>query len=195
MVKAGKKKVKARLGQILLPGSGKPSNPSQVINRVKLQGPVLKVSTQATTALLDNAYVAPSLAGLTQVSSWSAIYDEWRLIGVDFYVQMIGLNNGQTKFVCDDEDTTSPSSTWMNSRIGFLLANNSSAPGSRRIIKYRCQDLDDLEWQSCATQSTYTPMALKMYTSVTEYGTTASVGLFTVSWIGHFEFRGIGAKA
>lgn len=189
------KRGKRSLGTVLLPGSGKPSNPSQVIVRMKLQGPILKVSTQASTALLDNAYVAPSLSSLSQVSSFSNIYDEWRLTGIDFYIQMVGLNNGQTKFVPDDEDATSPSSTWMNSRIGYLLSNNSCSPNSKKVIHYRSQDLDDLEWQSCGSGSSYTPMALKMYTSATEYGTTPSVALFTVSWIGHFEFRGIGAKA
>lgn len=194
-VKKGKKRAKKSLGTVLLPGSGRPSNPSQVMVRMKLQGPILKVNTQPTTALLDNAVVLPSLASLSQVSSISAVYDEWRLTGIDFLIQMVGLNNGQTKFVLDDEDSTSPNATWMNSRIGYYVPNNSCAPGSKRIIHYRSEDLDDLEWQSCATASTYTPMALKMYTSATEYGTTASVALFTVSWIGHFEFRGIGAKA
>ncbi len=189
--KVGKKSLATRL----IPGSVRNTNPSQVITRQQLQGPSQIVATQATTALLDTAYITPSLGGLSNASSWKGLFDEYRILGIKFIIEPVTLANGVTKFVMDDEDTTSPSSTWMNSRIGTILSNNSSVAKSHAVLKYRCQDVDDLQWKSTATEYSYTPMALKMYTSLSGYGSPTSTNLWWISWIIDLEFRGIGANA
>lgn len=190
------KKVKAKrtLARSLIPGSGRPSNPSQVRVQMTIQGPLTVVATQASTALLTLAYIAPSLSALTKLSSYAAVYDEWRLKRIKFHLVPCTLANGVTKFVMDDEDATSPTKSWMDSRRGVVLGNNSSDPKNHKTLVYRSEDLDDLEWQSCSTGSTYTPMALKMYTELS-WGSPTSTNLWIVSWEGDFEFRGIGASA
>ena len=190
MKKGGKK-----LANRLIPGTVRSTNPSQVISPQKLQGPSQIVATQAVTALLDTAYIAPSLNSLTSASSWKGLFDEYRILGIKFIIEPVTLANGVTKFVMDDEDTTSPSSSWMNSRIGTILCNNSSYSKSHAVLKYRCQDIDDLQWKSTASEATYTPMALKMYTSLSGYGSPTSTNLWWITYILDVEFRGIGANA
>jgi len=185
---------KGGLAKKLLPGSGKPSGVSQISVIQHLQGPATLVSTQAVTGLLDTGYIAPSLSSLIKASSWKALYDEYRLLEIEFTIQAVGLNNGITKFVVDDEDTTSPTADWMNSRRGFYLSHNSSSTKSHAKILYRSEDIDDLTWNSTNSESTYTPMALKMYSSLSGYGSTTNSYTWLISWVGKFEFRGIGAN-
>jgi hypothetical protein len=161
---------------------------------MKLSAPGILISTQASTALLSQGYVVPSLSALNQASSWKGVYDEFRLVGVDYHIQAAGLNNGVTKFVVDDSEASTPTLSWIENREGHVLSNNSCAGNSHKVIRYRAQDLTDLEWYGTYGSSTYTPFALKMYTNATNMGTTPSVNLFYIWWVGHFEFRGIGAN-
>lgn len=190
----GKKKSKADLASRLLPGSGKPSDPAQIVVQQKISGPGILISTQSSTALLSQGYITPSLSALNSATSWKGIYDEFRLIGVEYHIKAVGLNNGVTKFVVDDSEASTPSLSWIENRVGHVLSNNSCNPDSHRVIRYRAQDLEDLKWQGTYSSSTYTPFALKMYTSATAMGTTPSVNLFYIWWVGIFQFRGIGAN-
>lgn len=190
----GKKQSKADLANRLIPGSGKPSDPAQIVVQQKLSGPGVLISSQATTALLNQGYITPSLSGLNQASSWKGIYDEFRLIAVEYHIEAVGLNNGVTKFVVDDSEASTPSRSWIENRAGHVVSNNSCAANSHKVIKYRAQDLEDLKWQGTYSSATYTPFALKMYTDATYFGTTPSVNLFYVWWVGTFQFRGIGAN-
>lgn len=189
-----RRRPKTGLGKQLIPGTNRPSNPSQVITSVWLQGPTLLNATQASTALFNTSYVAPSLSALTNAASWKALFDEWRLLEIRFRVQPCTLANGITKFIVDDEDLTTENKSWNDSRRGIVLSNNSGNPKSTRVITYRSMDFDDLAWQSSYSSATYTPCALKMYTDATNYGSPTSTNLWLISWEGHFQFRGIGAN-
>lgn len=183
-----------QLATKLIPGPSRPSDPSQIVVKQQLSGPGILISTQASTALLSQGYVTPSLSALNQATSWKGVYDEYRLVGVDYHIQAVGLNNGVTKFVVDDSEASTPSLSWIENRAGYLLSNNSCAGNSHKVIRYRAQDLSDLTWQGTYSAASYTPFALKMYTNATNMGTTPSVNLFYIWWVGHFEFRGIGAN-
>ena len=194
----GKKKgnkAKGGLAGSLIPGIAKPSNPSQVVRGFWLQGPGAMISTQAVTGLLSSAYIAPSLAGLTNAASWKALYDEWRVTKLKFHLLPVTLANGSTKFVMDDEDLTAPTVAWMNSRRGTLLSNNSSGYIHPVTIEYRSQNFTDLEWNSTNTAPSVANMGLKMYTDTANYGSPTSTNLWYITWEGYFEFRGIGANA
>ncbi len=182
------------LARKLLPGSGRPSDPSQIAVEMKLAGPGILISTQASTALLNQGYITPSLSALNQAASWKGIYDEFRLVEVEYHIQAVGLNNGVTKFVVDDSEASTPSRSWIENRIGHVLSNNSCAPNSHKVIRYCAQDLTDLAWNGTYSAATYTPFALKMYTDATYFGSTPSVNVFYIWWIGRFQFRGIGAN-
>jgi hypothetical protein len=160
-----------------------------------LQGPCALVATQASTGLLNTAYIAPSLAGLTNAASFKAVYDEWRMTKIKFHLVPATLANGATKFVCDDEDTTSPTRDWMNSRRGYFLTNNSSAYARPFTIDYRAEDFNDLSWNSTNTQPSVADMSLKMYTDAANFNSPTSTNLWLITWEGYFEFRGIGANA
>lgn len=188
------KKRKETLSNRLLPGSGKPSDPAQIVVQQKISGPGVLISSQASTALLNQGYITPSLSALNSAASWKGIYDEFRLVEVEYHIQAVGLNNGVTKFVVDDSEASTPSKTWIENRVGHIVANNSCAPNSHRVIRYKAQDFEDLKWQGTYSAATYTPFALKMYTDATYFGTTPSVNLFYIWWIGKFQFRGIGAN-
>jgi len=159
-----------------------------------LEGPVTIVASQASTGLSDTAYIVPSLSQLANATSFKACFDEYRLTEVQYEIQATGLNNGVTKFVLDDADATVPTATWAKSRIGKLLSNNSCSPNSHAIMRFRSQDITDLQWYSTNSNPTYTPVALKIYTSAADYGTSTSVNLFVIKWKGKFEFRGLGAN-
>jgi len=192
--KEGKTKKDKSLAGRLIPGSGSPSDPAQIVVQQRISGPGILISTQAATALLSQGYITPSLSALNSATSWKGIYDEFRLVAVEYHIQAVGLNNGITKFVVDDSEASSPSLSWIENRMGHMVSNNSCAPNSHKVIKYRAQDLEDLKWQGTYSAATYTPFALKMYTNATNMGTTPSVNLFYIWWIGTFQFRGIGAN-
>ena len=155
-----------------------------------LQGPPTKLTTQSSTGLISSA-VSPSLSALSN-SSFATCYDEWRLTRLRFKLYPLGQNGGATKFIMDDEDATLPNLTYANSRRGFLYVNDSANLKSTPVIDYRCEDLNDLEWRSCKSTATYTPMALKIYTDLSTYVSQPSTDLWLISWEGFFEFRGIG---
>lgn len=184
----------AKLANRLLPGPDKASNPSQVQVGMWLQGPPTKFTTQASTGLITS-YVAPSLSALTNAASFKTVYDEWRLTALKFSLFPLGSNGGVTKFIMDDADNTLPNSTFAFARRGFTYSNNSANHKSTPTIKYRSEDITDLEWYSTASASAYTPMALKIYTDLSNYVSQPSTDLWLVIWEGFFEFRGIGQNA
>ena len=182
------------LARRILPGTGKSSNPSQVQVGMWLQGPPTKLTSQSVTGLITAA-VTPSLSALTNAASFKAVYDEWRLTAIKFQLFPLGANGGVTKFIMDDADATLPLSTFAFARRGFTYSNNSSNHKSTPTIKYRSEDLTDLEWYSTSSSPGYTPMALKVYTDLSNYVTQPSTDLWLVVWEGFFEFRGIGQNA
>ena len=175
----------------ILPGSGGASNPSQVQVGMWLQGPPTKLTTQSSTGLISSA-VAPSLSALTNAASFKTVYDEWRLTRVRFKLFPLGANGGVTKFVMDDADATIPNTTYAYARRGFTYSNNSANHKSTPAITYRAEDLTDLEWYSTNSAAAYTPMALKVYTDLSNYVSQPSTDLWLIEWEGFFEFRGIG---
>jgi hypothetical protein len=195
MGKLKSKKGRSSLATALIPGSAKPSNPAQVKVGMWLQGPGALIATQPSTGLLYTAYIAPALSGLTNAASFKAVYDEWRCTKLKFHIVPTNLANGVTKFVVDDEDTTSPTANWMNSRRGTLLSNNSSGYVRPVTIDYRSENFTDLEWLSTNSSPSVANMSLKMYTDSANYGSPTSTNLFYITWEGYFEFRGIGANA
>jgi len=195
MGKMNRGKRTGSLASSLLPGSSKPSDPSQIKVSMWLQGPTALVATQASTGLLASAYIAPSLAGLTNAASFKAIYDEYRIIELRFHLLPATLANGSTKFVVDDEDVTSPTRDWMNSRRGHVLSNNSSGYVRPVKVNYRSENIQDLEWLSTNTQPSVATMALKMYTDAANFNSPTSTNLWLISWEAYVEFRGIGANA
>ena len=158
-----------------------------------LQGPTSLIASQASTGLIST-YIAPALSQLNKASSIKAVYDEYRLLKVRFHVRPATLSPGTTKFVLDDADATTPDQTWADSVRGYMLSNNSSDPKSTRTFTYASQDFDDLAWQSTYSDATYTPCALKMFSSLAAYGTPTSTNIWVITWEGLFEFRGIGAN-
>ncbi len=192
-IKNQSKKKKNDLAHRMIPGPGGPSNPSQVQVGMWLQGPPTKLTSQSSTGLISAA-ITPSLNAVTNSSSFKTVYDEWRLTKIRFTCIPLGTNGGTTKFVLDDADATLPNSTYAGSRRGSLTTNNSSYKGSTLRLNYRSQDLSDLEWYGTASASTYTPVALKVYTDLSTYVTQPSTDLWLISWEGYFEFRGIGAE-
>jgi len=164
--------------------------------QMKLQGPSTLVYSQTTTGLTSVAYIGASLSALTSSASWRALYDEYRIISVDFNIRAVGEQSGVTKFVFDDEDTTTPTGAWMSARRGTIVSNNALAPLSHAKIHYASQDEQDLRWLSTNTQHTVLTGVLKMYTDAASYGTgTTSTNLFYIDYIVNIQFRGIGANA
>ncbi len=191
-----RRKNRASLAARMMPGPAKPSTGAQKITKVVLNGASSLLSTQATTGLFTTSSLTPSLSALAKASNWKAVFDEYRLVGVDFYIRAITSSNGISNFLVDDEDATGENATWFESRPDrSLVVNNSASPQGHAVIKWRAQDNEDFEWRSTYAEPTFAPCTLKFYTSLTEYGTPASVsGIYSVNWIGHFEFRGVGAN-
>ncbi len=188
------RKNKGKLDRKLIPGNARPSGPEQTIVREKLPFPPVKLTSQSSTGLISYSYT-PSLSLLTKATSLKDTFDGWRLTDVWFNVYPVGANGGCTKFIVDDEDATLPNSTFAAARPGTVMTNNSSNSKSVYRHHWRAQDLSDLEFYSTQNQSTYTPVALKIYTDLTTYITQPSTDLWLIEAVGSFEFRGIGAAA
>jgi len=185
-----------RLPSRLLPGSARPSTGAQKISKIHLPGSSVLLSTQATTGLFTTSTLSPNLNALAKGSSWEAVFDEYRITGVDFHIIACSSSNGVAQFLVDDEDATGGNATYFESRPDrTVLVNNSASPHSSASIKWRPQDLEDLEWRSTYNDNTFAPCTLKFYTSLTEYGTPASVtGAYHVFYTLQVEFRGVGAQ-
>lgn len=180
-----------RLDRMIIPGSARASNPSQIVQRMVLQGPPTKVTSQASTGLIV-VNVNPSLSALTNASSFKTVYDEWRLTAIEFQLTPLGANGGSTKFILDDEDAIVPTLAFANARRGTLLSNSNASKNYHRL-SYRCEDIDDLKFISCTNSSTYSPVSLKIYSDLSTYVTQPSTDEWLITWEGHFEFRGVGA--
>ncbi len=186
----------SRLTSRLLPGPGAPSTGAQKIVAAQLPGSSTLINTQATTGLLSTNTLSPSLSALNKTSNWQAVFDEYRILGVDFHIIAMGANAGVTQFLVDDEDATSNNATFFEARPDRKVVNNHvSSPYSRAEFHWRAQDLEDLEWRSTYSDNAFVPAALKFYSSLSEYATPASItGLYHVYYTMHVEFRGVGAQ-
>lgn len=203
MVRKQKGKAKRQLGRqtgrldtLLVPGSGEPSEPSQIVHTMMLQYPTTVVSTDAG-GNIATAF-SPSIGGLTQFSSYQGTYDEGRIIGIDFKVQAAASNAGCSKFQIDDSDSTNPTTASMNAKRHYLLNNNHLGPKSSRIFRYRCEDLEDLKFLDMATGSgagIYTPCSLKIYTDQAVLNSPNSQKLWIIEAVLTVQFRGIGGHS
>lgn len=192
MTKKASRQGRSRLDGMILPGSSRPSNPSQIVTRMWIQGPPTKITSQASTGLIA-VNVNPSLSALTNASSFKTVYDEWRLTAINFKLTPLGANGGATKFILDDEDAVVPVLSFANARRGTLLSNNSANEKSTHVLSYRCEDIDDLKFISATNSSTYSPVSLKVYSDLSTYVSQPSTDMWLITWEGHFEFRGVGA--
>ena len=181
---------RSRLATTLLPGSGKPSNPEQVVRSVWLQGPPTKLTSQSSTGLIT-AVITPSLNDLSN-TNWRNIADEYRIKEIVFHAYPVGANSGVTAFILDDEDSTLPIIGDTKARRAKFLVNNSANQKSLSSFHYRCENIDDLKWISCKSAGSATPMALKVYTDLSTYITQPSTDLWVINYEALFEFRGIG---
>ncbi len=189
----GKKKTRAPLDKALLPGSSRPSNPSQVQVQMWLEQPTTLLTTQATTGLMSTPTVTPTLSTFNMASSFS-MYDEYRFLEVRFHlVPNNGVTTGVTKFILDDEDNTTPTRTYVESRRGWLLSNNSSQKDSIKTLVWRAEALEDLEWYSVYSQASNFFVCLKNYTDAANYNAPSSSNLWACRVEVLVQFRGIGA--
>ncbi len=183
----------SRLDRRLLPGPGLPSTGAQKVVKETLAGSSVLLSTQATTGLFTTSALSPSLSAIANAAK-RTYYDEYRITGVDFFIRACSGSNGVSQFLVDDEDATGGNASYFEARPDrHVLVNNSASQLSAVDIRWRAQDLEDLEWRSTDNDYSFNPCTLKFYTSLTEYGTPASVtGAFHVFYLVHLEWRGVG---
>ena len=180
----------AKLATALFPGSSRPSTKAQRHVQMLLSGPPTLLSSDGSGTIA--AADAPTLANLAKYSSYAATWDEFRILGVRWTVQPVGVNAGVTVFYVDDEDTVVPSSTSAQTKGQFVLSCNSAAHSKPAVIPYRSQNVTDLTWYSTNSQASTQFCALKVYGNNATYNQPASTALWLVRHELLIQFRGPG---
>lgn len=174
----------------LLPGSSRPSVPAQVQVQEWLGVDVQLAATSAGAMALS---FAPSLSSLTYIASYKNIYDEYRIVGIEWIVRALDPTKvGTAKIYVDDSDVAVPTLASTVSRAGKLVSM--SDVWHAHTFKYRSQNITDLTWLDTNTASTQQYAALKIFSNAANFGGSAvSLNVFVVETRLHVQFRGIGA--
>ncbi len=183
------KRRRANLKNRLIPGSSRPPNyAEQVVEHGWVKAPSVLVAASAGTI----AYVqTPTLASLSNVAGFQALYDEYRIIKINWLVQASGPNSGSTLFYIDDNDTSNPTSTTADRKGVVTMCNNSANPKSTRLFKWKAQSLLDLDFLDCSGSASSNWASLKIYTTTLAYGSGSSTA-FLVSPMVYIQGRGKG---
>lgn len=146
-----------------------------------------------TTGLAATA--SPKLSDTPNSANFCAVYDEYRILEIQFFVQAINpAMVGATKVYVDENDATVPNSASAAARIGALIPNASANPKSCHVFTWKAKDYTDLAYTSTGSPS-FSPCFLKFFTNSTEYGTPNSAGdAFDLMYTMKVQFRGVGAK-
>jgi hypothetical protein len=146
-----------------------------------------------TTGL--SATLSPKLSDTPNSANFCAVYDEYRILKIKFYVVPIGVGvAGATKVYVDENDSTVPNSASAGARVGALLPNSNANPKALHTFTWNAKDYTDLAYTSTGSPS-FSPCFIKFFTNSTEYGTPNSAGdAWSVMYEMTVQFRGVGAK-
>lgn len=180
---------KSNLARRLIPGSARaPNYAQQIVEHGWVKAPSVLVAAAAGTI----TYVqTPTLSSLSNVAGFQALYDEYRITKINWLVQASGANSGSTLIYVDDEDINNPTSTTADRKGVIVMPNNNSNPSSTRIIRWKAQNLFDLEFVSTNTAATALWASIKMYTTTIGYGSGSSTA-FLVSPMVYLQAKGKG---
>ncbi len=180
------------LGQLLNPGSARPSVRAQQLVRMYASFPVTKITSSGAGAV--GSVIAPSLSLLNNLTSLQGVFDEYRFIEIIYHVRPVGPNAGDLAYYVDDEDAGAPTLASAGNKAEFIMPVHSGNPKSAFALRYRSQNLTDLSYLSTSTQSTSQFSTLKVYGDTANYGVPASTDMVLVEPVALVEFRGVGGK-
>ncbi len=199
----GKKKnnkslaAKSRLGLELIPGPGRPSNPSQVTSKMwcNMQNFQFPVASGAIAAV---ATIAPN--DILFVSSLQNVWDEFRVLECDVNLYATAATQGASttagglmKFYWDENDSSVPTGTTAGSKRGYFVNLSAQSPHSHIKMHWAAEDLNDLDYVPMTSSSTAS-VYLKAYCDTSNYGTSASDSVSRIIGVCQvlIEFRGLG---
>jgi len=149
------------------------------------------ISTDGTGLSAGRQIVIPS----SLIDNWTTLYgtfQEYRILNVSFDVVALGDNSGVTLFAMREEEFTVPSYDTITAATNWIVPNSSNNPRSRRVIRWRAIDLQDLEYHD--TRNDVPVAALQWFTNTTTFNAPATKPLFMIRSTCRIEFRGIGTS-
>jgi len=179
------------LDKALIPGSARPSVPAQKVMKTTVDGYALYSSNAGGTFAIADS---PTLASVPGYANFSAGFDEFRIVGIDWAVipTTVDLPGVMLAYV-DDSDATAPTLTSAATRDGKTLAMSANS-GKRLAFKWRSQNFTDLTWLDVSSGASTQFATCKIFASNALGGGSGPIngGIF-VRWKLHVEFRGFGA--
>lgn len=169
-----------------------PSSKGQQRAMLKLLGATQLLTTTVTTGVIAVTY---AVAPVANIFGWATrfqnSFEEYRLLGVRFYIRPITASTGVTKFWFDEKSTSNPTANEAQERtVVAVLPNTNANVASAKMVSWRARDLLDLEYSAigAATQ----PVNFKIYTDTASFGApVVATTLWLIEPEYHIEFRGI----
>lgn len=149
------------------------------------------ITTDGTGYSSGRQIVIPS----SLIDNWLAFYgtfQEYRILNVAFDIVALGDNPGVTLFAMREEELTVPSYDTITASTNWIVPNSSNNPRSRKVIRWRAIDLQDLEYYD--TRNDVPVAALQWFTNTTTFNAPVSKPLFMIRSQIRIEFRGIGTS-
>lgn len=123
---------------------------------------------------------------------FGSTFQEYRIRGVTFDINAVDDMDGLTMFSISEDDFGQPTYNSMFSATNWLVPNNSSNPRSRKVVRWKAIDLDNLQYLSITTASSVA--SLNWFTDNTTFNTPFGLRMFLIRPVAQIEFRGIGEQ-
>lgn len=134
------------------------------------------------------------VASQSLVDDWDTkfgnTFQEYRIRGVTFDINALAPVSGITMFSIQEDNFAVPSYDSMTSATNWIVPNSSDNPRSRKVIRWKAIDLENLEYK--AIDSSPSQAALTWFTNSVTFNSPASEPIFVVRATALVEFRGIG---
>lgn len=151
----------------------------------------ITIETEGTGFSAGRQIVIPS----SLIGNWLSFYgtfQEYRILNCAFDIVALGDNPGVTLFAIREEELTVPTYDTITAATNWIVPNSSNNPRSRKVIRWRAIDLQDLEYHD--TRNDVPVAALQWYTNATTFNAPISKSLFMIRAQVRVEFRGIGSS-
>jgi len=158
--------------------------------RLTIPGTPVLLSTTVTTGLIASTQAVQKTSISSFATRFATTYDEYRFVGCNYKCRAVGANPGIGVVWFDEKSNANPTLAESQERIGRRFPFNSGNGKSDFVMRWRANDLVDLQWSAIAT--TQTPAYFKVYTDNANYGASITATPYLLIEPEYIvEFRGL----
>jgi len=136
--------------------------------RLTIPGTPVLLSTTVTSGLIASTQAVQKTSISSFATRFATTYDEYRFVGCNYKCRAVGPNPGVGVVWFDEKSNSTATLTDSQEKTGRRFPFNSGNSKSDFVMRWRANDLVDLQWSAIAT--TQTPAYFKIYSDNANYG-------------------------